>query len=246
MSAFTVDQSTMTQFSDTLGSILDEVVLETDDTEVRASGVDPANVAMVYVSLHEDAFEDFDGQSARYGIELSKFSEVLSMASSGEIVSVDHDDDRHRLVFSISGLTYNMSYLTPDSVQEGPDQPALEFDAEFSIRSEQFQRGLRAADMISDHLEISVTDGIVSLDASGDTDDVVLELEEDDGVVFDGTPTDTLSIFSMDYLKDVMGGLPSDAVLNIQLGDDIPLVINSTFADESGQITFVLAPRIQS
>jgi proliferating cell nuclear antigen len=246
MPSFTVETARLNQFTSSLSTILDEVVLEFEDDHLSASGVDPANVAMVFVTLQNTAFDNFDGEVAQYGITLSKLSDGLSLAEKGAPVSLSHDDEAYRLVFSGSGLTYNMGYMAPDSVRQSPGEPNVEWPVSLLMDADSFQRGITAADMVADHLTLNVSDDTFRMQASGDTDDVVLELDEDDGITFEEAGEEVSSILSLDYLKDIFSGIPTDATLELNLGESVPLRLTTPFADEQGYITYVLAPRIQS
>lgn len=246
MPSFSIDSAPLNQFTSSLSTILDEVVIEVSDSELSASGVDPANVALVFVSLQSTAFDEFDGGSAQYGVTLSKFNDGLSLVKSGTSISLTHDDDRYRLVFTGDGLTYNMGYMGPDSVRQSPGKPNVDWPVSLLVPAETFQRGLTAADMVADHITLSVADETLTMEASGDTDDVELELDDSSGVTFESAGEDVSSIFSLDYLKDIFSGVPKDAILQLRLGNSVPLMLTTTFADEQGHIMYIVAPRIQS
>ena len=54
------------------------------------------------------------------------------------------------------------------------------------------------------------------------------------------------SLFSLDYLKDMNKAIPSDAEVTIELGEEFPVKLHYQIAEGMGNITYMLAPRIQS
>jgi proliferating cell nuclear antigen len=100
--------------------------------------------------------------------------------------------------------------------------------------------------MVSDHIALGVDadDELFYVDAEGDTDDVHLELTRED--LIDLVAGEARSLFSLDYLKDMNKAIPKDAEVEIELGEEFPVKLHFDIAEATGQVTYMLAPRIQS
>jgi len=100
--------------------------------------------------------------------------------------------------------------------------------------------------MVSDHIELGVDESAEAfyVKAEGDTDDVHLELDADD--LIDLIVGPAASLFSLDYLKDMNKAIPADAEVTMVLGEEFPVKLHFDIAEGEGQVTFMLAPRIQS
>jgi proliferating cell nuclear antigen len=100
--------------------------------------------------------------------------------------------------------------------------------------------------MVSDHIALGVESGneLFYVDAEGDTDDVHLELDEGDLIDLQVGPAH--SLFSLDYLKDMNKAIATDAEVTMELGEEFPVKMHFDIAEGNGQVTFMLAPRIQS
>ncbi|TKX77190.1 DNA polymerase sliding clamp, partial [Halorubrum sp. SD626R] len=70
------------------------------------------------------------------------------------------------------------------------------------------------------------------------------ELTREDLIALTAGPAD--SLFSLDYLKDMNKAIPSDAEVTVELGEEFPVKLHYGFAEGLGNVTFMLAPRIQS
>jgi proliferating cell nuclear antigen len=119
-------------------------------------------------------------------------------------------------------------------------------DDEIGIEGRAIDRAVTAADMVSDHIALGVNeaDEYFYVDAEGDTDDVHLELTRED--LIDLTAGTAHSLFSLDYLKDMNKAIPKDAEVRMELGEEFPVKMHFDIAEGEGQVTFMLAPRIQS
>jgi len=103
---------------------------------------------------------------------------------------------------------------------------------------------LDMADYVSDHiaLECDTDDGLIAA-AEGDTDDVTVSLADD---VSDGTVSEaTRSLYSLEYLSDLVGVVPAEEV-TVRLGQEMPLVMTYEYADGHGFVDARLAPRIEN
>ncbi|WP_121821019.1 DNA polymerase sliding clamp [Halostella salina] len=239
--------------AETLGTALDSVSvlvdeckihLNEDGIEIRA--VDPANVGMVDLSLSADAFESYEADGGLIGVNLSRLEDIVGMADSGQLVELELDEETRKLHIQIDGLEYTLALIDPDSIRQEPDIPDLDLASEIVIEGADIDRAVTAADMVSDHIALGVdeTDEQFYVDAEGDTDDVHLELDRDDLIDLQAGPA--YSLFSLDYLKDMNKAIDKDAEVTLELGEEFPVKIHFDIAEGNGQVTFMLAPRIQS
>jgi proliferating cell nuclear antigen len=239
--------------ADTLGTTLDSVSvlvdeckihLEADGIEIRA--VDPANVGMVDLSLAESAFESYETDGGVIGVNLSRLEDIAGMAEAGQLVHLELDEETRKLHIAIDGLEYTLALIDPDSIRQEPDLPDLDLSSNVVIEGRDINRAVTAADMVSDHIALGVDadDEQFYVDAEGDTDDVHLELTRED--LIDLTAGDAHSLFSLDYLKDMDKAIPSDAEVEMELGEEFPVKMHFDIAEGKGTVTYMLAPRIQS
>jgi proliferating cell nuclear antigen len=241
-----VSADTLKSTLDSVGVLVDEckIHLETDGFEIRA--VDPANVGMVDLSLDAAAFESYEADGGVIGVNLSRLEDIAGMADKGQLVHLELDEETRKLHIAIDGLEYTLALIDPDSIRQEPDIPDLDLPAEIVIEGKDIDRAVTAADMVSDHIALGVNaaDELFYVDAEGDTDDVHLELTTED--LIDLTAGDAHSLFSLDYLKDMNKAIPKDAEVTVELGEEFPVKMHYSIAEGQGQVTYMLAPRIQS
>ena len=241
-----VSASTLRDALDSVSVLVDEckIRLEADELAIRA--VDPANVGMVDLTLEASAFESYEADGGVIGVNLSRLEDIAGMANSGDLVHLELDEETRKLEIRIDGLSYTLALIDPDSVRQEPDIPDLDLAANIVLEGADLARGIKAADMVSDHIRLRVDPEAEAffIEAEGDTDDVNLELGTDD--LIDLTPGDADSLFSLDYLKDMNKAIPADAEVEVELGEEFPVKLHYQFAEGAGNVTYMLAPRIQS
>ena len=242
-----IEAGTLQDAIDSTTVLVDECKIELGTDQMGIRAVDPANVGMVDLSLRRPAFESYNGDGGLIGVNLGRFDDIVSMANSDDLVELDLDTMTRKLHIQFDGLSYTLALIDPDSIRERPDIPNLDLPAEVVVEKSQFDRGVTAADMVSDHINLRVDDGEEAfyIEAEGDTDDVDLKLLRDDVIDFTVGVAD--SLYSLDYLKDMVKGIPSkNTEMTVELGEEFPTKIHFQIGDGTGNVTYMLAPRIQS
>ena len=241
-----VSASTLQDALDSVSVLVDECKIRLNEEALSIRAVDPANVGMVDLTLEAAAFESYQADGGVIGVNLARLEDIAGMANSGDLVHLELDEETRKLHIEVDGLSYTLALIDPDSIRQEPDIPELDLPAEIVVEGAQLNRGVKAADMVSDHIRLRVDEAeeAFSIEAEGDTDDVDLKLTREDLIAFTAGPAD--SLFSLDYLKDMNKAIPSDAEVTVELGEEFPVKLHYGFAEGLGQVTYMLAPRIQS
>ena len=241
-----VSADTLKDALDSVSVLVDECKIRLNEDEFAIRAVDPANVGMVDLSLAAAAFESYEADGGVIGVNLGRLEDIAGMANSGDLIHLELDEETRKLHIQIDGLSYTLALIDPDSIRQEPDIPDLDLSAEIVLEGSQLGRGITAADMVSDHiaLRVDADDEAFYIEAEGDTDDVDLELDSED--LIDLTAGEADSLFSLDYLKDMNKAIPNSTEVTAELGEEFPVKLHFEFAEGLGQVTYMLAPRIQS
>ncbi len=229
---------------ESISTLVDEARFRLTPQGLSVKAVDPANVAMVSFELSKDAFESFEATEGELGIDLTKLIGVMEMAEKSDNIELELDEASHKLIVRMRGLAYTMSLLDPSSIRKEPKVPSLDLPAHIVIRGEDIKRAVKAAEKVSDYMSMGVKGDIFFMEAEGDTDKVHVELEKSQLIDLQGT--DAKSLFSLDYLSDMSKILGKSNEVNIDLGKDFPLKIRIKIAEGHGEVSYMLAPRVES
>ncbi|WP_338726761.1 DNA polymerase sliding clamp [Haladaptatus sp. DJG-WS-42] len=241
-----VSAETLRTALDSVSVLVDECKIHLNEDGFAIRAVDPANVGMVDLTLDASAFESYEADGGVIGVNLSRLENIAGMASSGQLVQLELDEETRKLHIQIEGLEYTLALIDPDSIRQEPDIPNLDLPAQIVIEGRDIDRAVKAADMVSDHIALGVeeADELFYVSAEGDTDDVRLELPRED--LIDLSAGQARSLFSLDYLKDMNKAIPKDGEVTIDLGEEFPVKLHFELAEGQGSVTYMLAPRIQS
>lgn len=248
------EQQALVEYFETFHTLLEELRLHIDEDGFRAVGVDAANVAFCRDTLAADAFEHYQSPGGLLGLDLERMLDVLSLGESESLVEIALDDETRKLHIQIDSVEFTLALIDPQSIRQEPELPDLDLTATATFEGRHLSRATTAAEMASDHVRFRTGEddaGTRSLliEANGDTDDVQLALREG-GELIDFDDGDANSLFSLDYLDDMVSVVPDDAAVTLRIGEEFPFELaydHIEVGDEThGEALFMLAPRVES
>ena len=227
-----------------LAVIVDEVRFRIKPEGISVKAVDPANVAMVTFELGSTAFDEYSADECEIGIDLNKITDLMGITDKGDTVRMELEEENHKLLIDVGGLSYTLSLLDPSTIRAEPRVPQLELPAKVVMNGTDLRHAVKAAEKISNHILMGVSGDTFYMEAKGDTDQVRLEMSRDQ--LIDLKSCDVSSLFSLDYLTDIAKPTNKVNEVSLSLGIDFPVIIDFKIANGAGRISYLLAPRIES
>ena len=229
---------------DVTSPLVNEAKFNITPKGISLRAVDPAHVAMVDLEVKSKAFEEFKADEMELGIDMDKLASIMRLSSSGDVVSLEYDQESNRLIVSIGNLVRKMGLIDTAGMPD-PKMPNLDLPGKVVIKASELTQAVRASEAVSDHLALTVNKDNFELFAEGDTDTVNLKLPKD-LLVGLTAPSKCRSLFSIDYFSNMIKPVKGDNPVMIQLGNDNPIKVEFDIADNKGHVTYLLAPRIES
>jgi proliferating cell nuclear antigen len=228
---------------DATSILVDEIKFHVAQDELFARAVDPARVGMVDFKLKADAFEEYDvKEEAEIAIDLEKLRAILKLPSTDDTISLSYEEEG-RLVAQIGNLTRRMGLLDASSIVD-TKIPSLDLPTEVVIKTSELVKGVKASEAISDHIALSADPDGFELSAKGDTDTVTLKIPKSQLVSLK-CKEPVRSLFSLDYFSDMVKAAKSDE-MKLYIGNDYPVKMIFYIAEGNGEVSYLLAPRIES
>ncbi|MDO5861405.1 MAG: DNA polymerase sliding clamp [Thermoplasmata archaeon] len=227
-----------------ISTLIDEVKFTITPEGMTLKAVDAAHVAMIEMEVGKGAFESFEAEPCEIGLDLDKVKGVLKLASSGDTISMEQDDAHGRLVFKVGNITRRMNLVDTASMND-PKVPQLTIATDISLKVDELQKGIRAAESISDHISLKAGAGFFELSCEGDTDSVSLRLEGE-ALTEINADAEVQSMFPLDYFSNITKAIPAGTVVRIELDNDYPVKLVFALADGQAKVNYLLAPRIES
>jgi proliferating cell nuclear antigen len=199
-----------------LSAFIDETRLVVTPDRISATAVDAADAGMTSINIPSTECVFFDATDAELGIDLTRFNEILGMANKSNEITLDLDENTHKLGIAFDGFVYTMALLDPQTLRKAPAIPQLDLPAEITIEGSAFKRMVKAASMMGDHMMMGVQDETFFMDASGDSDKVRLDLSGSELIGLKSA--DVSALYSVEYLMDMSKAIGAANEVVIHLG----------------------------
>jgi proliferating cell nuclear antigen len=225
---------------------VDEARFRIDESGIRVRAVDPANVAMDDLTLNTSAFESYDATPGVLGLDLDRFADPVNLAKKDNLVQFSLDRETRKLVVFVDGIEFRMACLDPATIRAEPTLPELELPASATLDRDVLQQGVKAADLVADHVgfRMDADEEVLRIEAEGDTDTVDFQLDEEK--LDQATFAEASSLFSLDYMKKIVRTIPKGASVTVDFGSEFPIMLSYDLDDDAGSMTRMLAPRIET
>lgn len=228
---------------DSLSTLVDEAKFQMAPEGIQVLAVDAAHVAMIDLSLTKAAFKNFEADEMELGLDIDKLSDAARLAGADDEVEFELEDEG-LLRLEIGNLTRRMT-LVDTSGMTDPKIPDLDLPARIKMPADELERGIKAAEGISDHVSLRATKDEFELSAEGDMDSVNLTLDKKTLLELD-VDEEVRSLFSLDYFSNMVKVAKQAGTVELRLGSDYPVRLKFEFANGEGNVTYLLAPRIES
>ncbi len=239
-----IKSETLKGIVDVVSTLVDEAKFNINSNGFELKAVDPAHVAMVDLKVDSSAFEEFSADETELGIDLDKIKEVLRLSRAGDVLDLEQDEDKNRLIISVGNITRRMNLVDTTGMSD-PKVPNLSLPAKITLTSDELQKGIRAAESVSDHIALTATPEVFEMFSEGDTDSVSLKLPKDLLTSLECSEK-VKSLFPLDYFSNMVRSIPAGSEVVISLGSDYPVNLKFSIANNKGTVDYLLAPRIES
>lgn len=201
--------------------------------------------AFAKIDLQPVAFDEYDCEEQTIGLSLKKLKKIVSNSSSDSKLSIQLEEDDHRLFLESDMQQYEIALIDLENIQSPPNIED-NYSTEIQVSQKDLERSVTAADMFSEDITFSYdSEGNTFLmEAEGDTDITRKILDENDLVNAEGDSAEV--VFGLSFLTQLCNSIPSDSVVTMKLKQDRPGLFEYDVIEGAGSVQYVLAPRIDS
>lgn len=230
---------------DAISNMIDEAGFSVSSDGLRLRAMDPAHVALVDFELKKEAFDKFEiKEPLVLGLDLDRLNTILKRAGADDKISLAFDKENNalRIKFKNSSTrTFNLPLI--DVPEEELKVPNLDFSSVIEISPNIIGEGIKDAEIISDHVTLKTNEQFLYISARGDLGNVEVKVAKEEAIQFE-VKKECKSMFSIEYLKDMIKASEIANSVKISLGDNIPVKMD--FLAPSARLSFLLAPRVES
>ena len=247
----TVQSQSIKILVESLKEVLADINLYFDNNGLKIMTMDNARVALVYVRLLKDNFEEYFCESRNMcGINMIYLFKLLKTVGNSDVLTLFVKKSlQNELGIRIENKEKNTvmeSYLKMlDISEEKLEIPNIQYDSVISMPSVDFQKYCRDLSVISNQVSISSTESKFILESNGDfASQKIIIGEAQNGLIFSKKNQNVSEIFDLKYLNSFTKSTNLCSTVELFLKNEYPLIIEYNVAN-LGKLQYCLAPKIR-
>ncbi|MBM4240737.1 MAG: proliferating cell nuclear antigen (pcna) [Euryarchaeota archaeon] len=226
---------------DAISSIVDEVQMQADNEGLRLDALDRSHITFVHLELKSDLFDEFSCiKPLKINVDTEELMKVLKRAKSDDIVELSTDEGN--LIVTFEGEARRRFKIRLIDIEyEAPSPPELEYPTEFEVPFSLLKDSIQDIDIFSDKIALMVDKDKFISSAEGEFGDANIEYLHGEKI-----ENKAKSVFSLEKIKEMLKADKFSDTVTLKLGNDMPLNLSLKMVTEDGELSFLLAPRIES
>ncbi|MCL4314859.1 MAG: DNA polymerase sliding clamp [Candidatus Thermoplasmatota archaeon] len=243
MTRITMSVKNLKEIADLLNTVVTETKLKLDNSGISIKAVDPSHVAMISMDVPKESLTEYSlEREEELAVDVERLKSVLKVARDSDEITMNVEKDK--IAFEIGAVVKKINLLDGNSVTI-PRIPKIGAESYVVITKQDFDKGLRAAEDVSDsiRLTLSPTEFKARSSSESEESELVLPREMLKEIKCEGS---VKSSYPIEYLIKFTRALQSCDEFKLSFRDDYPLTIDFKFGKDS-LITgaFYLAPRME-
>lgn len=237
-----LDNKIFKEAFDSISKIVDEVVCDVDSEGFHVTAIDRSHICFVELNLEPSVFEEFYCNTPeRLCIDTQEFMRILKRVKKNDVLRLSSDDGNLIISF-IGDVDRRFKIKLIDMEYENPKSPDIMLPCEVNVDSGLIKDAIVDMELFSDKLYFAVDSEYFIVNSDGEFGDASFQYLHGET----GIGESVRSSFSISKLKDIFSASKFSDIVNIGLGNDMPLVIDFKLVTGDGDLKFLLAPRIET
>jgi len=247
----TVQSHSIKILIESLKEVLTDINIYFDNNGLKIMTMDNARIALVYVRLNKDNFEEYQCESKTMcGINMLYLFKLLKTVGNNDVLTLFIKNSlQNELGIRIENKEKNTvteSYLKMlDISEEKLEIPDIQYDSVISMPSIDLQKYCRYLAIISNQVIISSIGSKFILESNGDfASQKIIIGEAQNGLIFSKKNQKVSETLDLKYLNSFTKSTNLCSTVEIFLKMNYPLVIEYNVAN-LGKLQYCLAPKVK-
>lgn len=225
---------------DCISHIVDECKLEFSNFGLTINALDKSHITFISLDFKYHLFDTYEvPENESLLIDTVEFIKVLKRCKNDDVLKIETDESNLILTFEgESTRKYNLRLI--DNEYETPKPPALALPVKVNAPSNLIKDTLSDMELFSENFKISVDEDYIRLFADGQIGDTEMKYLHGSNIT-----EYVKSSYSIDKVKDIFRCSKLSEEVELDIGNDMPIVITFRLVTGDGLVSFLLAPRLE-
>jgi len=226
---------------DAISSIVDEVQMQANEKGLKLDALDRSHITFVHLELKNDVFDIYQCEEPlKINVDTEELMKVLKRAKTEDMLELTVDEGNFIITFEGEARrTFKIRLI--DIEYEAPSPPQLEYPTEFEVPFNLLKDSIQDIGIVSDKIALQVDEDKFKASAEGEFGDAKIEYLHGEKIA-----EKAKSVFSLEKVREMLKADKFSETAMIRLGNDMPLNLALKMPSDEGELSFLLAPRIES
>ncbi|MDI3483683.1 MAG: proliferating cell nuclear antigen [Methanobacteriaceae archaeon] len=226
---------------DAISSIVDEVQIQVDSEGMRLDALDRSHITFVHLELKREVFDEYEcDEPEKINVDTEELMKVLRRARAGDRLIITSDDANLILTFE-GEATRQFKIRLIDIEYETPQPPEIRYENEFEVPFSLLKDAIADIDIFSDKITFQVDEEKFIISSRGEFGDAMIEYYHGEKI-----KEPARSVYSLDKIREMLKADRFSETATINLGNDMPLKLTLKMPEDEGELSFLLAPRLEA
>jgi proliferating cell nuclear antigen PCNA len=230
----------------------DNVNICLDESGLSIQAMDAGHVSVVELSMPNDWFDSYSiDESTTIGINSVILHKILSTRDKSQDIELETTGDPDKMLIrftSDNSAVFDKTFEVPlmDIDVDVMNIPAIEYEAEFSLPSANFNNLMNQLKMFGENMDIDCSEDKILLYASSqDCGKMSVEIKIDDLNAFSINEGERLEMsFSLNYLHNISQFHKLTKEVELKFKREYPIQVLYNLGSTDATLRFYLAPKI--
>ena len=225
---------------DCISHIVDECKLEFSNFGLTINALDKSHITFISLDFKYHLFDTYEVPNPETVlIDTVEFIKVLKRCKNDDVLKIETDESNLILTFEgESTRKYNLRLI--DNEYETPKPPSIDYPVSISVPSELIKDTLGDLKLFNENFKISVDEDYLRLYTDGQFGDTEMKYLHGSNI-----NTYVKSGYSIEKFIDIFRASKLTEEVELGLGNDLPVTITFKLVSGDGQVSFLLAPRLE-
>ena len=240
----TARQELMSKIAEILGLVVEDARFDFAEDGLHIRVVDPSHVAMIKLDVDAAAFDTWEIDDSKIGLDIRKLKETLDLGGANDLIEFSYGEETGVMTINLGNIDRNIRPLD-DSIMNPPAVPELEFPCKTVINGAEFSQALRAARLVGDLVNFSLSEDSFTIHVQGSADSVTVVFDKEELHSIECTEP-ARSQYSLTYLVPMGKIFGAIDQVSLGFGENFPLSMTFSLFDGAVEVQHFLAPRVES
>ena len=224
-----------------ISHIIDECKVEYDNLGMKIRALDKSHITFVTIDFKYTLFDSYEvPYPETIIIDTDEFNKILRRCKNTDTLKMETSDGALEVTFE-GDATKHYKIRLIDNDYETPELPPLEMPVTITVPSNIVKDSLADIKIFSEHLEIRVDEDYLTITGDGMKGSGEIKCLHGEHI------TEYVeSKFSIEKLTDIFRCSKISETVKMNIGNAMPLTLTFELVSGDGEVSFLLAPRIES